>query len=129
MFANLCSNIQERLLPEAFVNVDLSLPFPGKASISADPEQKRTSQLHLSTAGWFSTGFWLQAGQSSHISLNEPHSDLMIQIGAHSEVLFDEKGPWQRLPAVTVSFRLEQSMFLCSPYGGILYILHSSFFK
>jgi hypothetical protein len=24
---------------------------------------------------------------------------------------------------------LEQSMFLCSPYGGILYILHSSFFK
>ena len=74
---------------------------------------------------------WLQAGIVASIKCELDDSDiLLVQIGAHSESLISEPGPWKRWPCVVSAFKLQSPVTqIASQFGGIVYIAVTSTYK
>jgi hypothetical protein len=133
--AGLCPNVTHSAI--ALLIFDLSMKLP-PAKVPACPEHKTfpgevtgtmasistemTVTLELET--WRSTGLWLPAATVGVIECDTPRSDLLVQIGAHSESLFGKPGPWLRWPLVVTMRALEKTQTeVASAFGGLVYIV------
>jgi hypothetical protein len=72
---------------------------------------------------WASTGLWLPAGTAATVECEGDFANLAVQVGCHSESLFEQKGPWRRWPFVVSVFPFESATVeIASPFGGIVYV-------
>jgi hypothetical protein len=72
---------------------------------------------------WVSTGLWLPAGTAATVMCHGDFANLAIQVGCHSESLFEQKGPWRRWPLIVSVFPFESATVeIASPFGGIVYL-------
>jgi hypothetical protein len=72
---------------------------------------------------WASTGLWLPAGTAATVECDGDFANLAIQVGCHSESLFEQKGLWKRWPLVVSVFAFQTAAVdIASPFRGIVYL-------
>ncbi|MDR1817444.1 MAG: M60 family metallopeptidase [Puniceicoccales bacterium] len=102
--------------------------FPGAVPDTA-PRVARTLQLPANIGGWVSTGHYAAPGElvTLHFDLKDARRGLSVQIGSHSDTLFDTEKikSLRRFPAVVtsepVSTRTGDAR-LANPFGGLIYV-------
>jgi len=96
--------------------------FPG--AVPADAARVDADlRLPLDKRQWVSTGLYAAAGEEIHVEGPTNSSGLSIQIGCHTDGLW-QLDKWQRHPEITVRKALEQgSAKITSPFGGLIYIV------
>jgi hypothetical protein len=96
--------------------------FPGETGSVLLGENE--VQVSVQSGGLVSTGLWLPAGVTSHVTMaDDDEQPLAVRIGSHAESLLMEKGPWKRWPLVVTTHRLTKEGDIGTPFGGMVYLL------
>lgn len=96
--------------------------FPGLVGKELNMSKSRALRQIVQGGVLMSTGLYLPPGV---VAVIESSTNLTIQIGAHTEVLFLKQGPWKRWPLVTMRMEIQknESTKFASMFGGIVYII------
>lgn len=81
--------------------------------------------VNIRNMHWTTTGLWLQPNTIGSICITTPIDEhIFIQIGSHSQNLFELKNEWKRwpFPIITTQVTSQSEIQLKSPFGGIIYI-------
>ncbi|OHS94782.1 hypothetical protein TRFO_39037 [Tritrichomonas foetus] len=121
IIAVIVQDIYEKLpldMIESNPDVDI---FPGDPSNIEMSDHSIT--LTISSDSLISTGLWCPPGCIVHVTSSRVVEGLSVQIGSHQTQLYTLPGPWHRWPSVVFAFPLNsETVEICSPFGGILYI-------
>jgi hypothetical protein len=110
-----------RQAPQTLTCFDVPVPFLGRPAHFVDAE---SVTLRITSGGWWSTGFWLQAGVPFRAALSREVPGLRLQVGAHTRDLTSSPPPWNRWPAIVVSIKTTAGDFpIACPYGGLVYLM------
>lgn len=99
--------------------------FPGVVPQEAPRLTDEAVPVDTSVPGWHSTALYAPAGEPITVRLPEAAATagLGLQIGAHTDRLWNVAGDWTRMPEVTRVWPLEsiETAFF-NPFGGLVYV-------
>ncbi len=118
----------ETRAPETIAPLGLSKVFPGEVAADA-PRIARRVAIDTIVPRWHSTGLYAPAGEAITVRLpaktaeSDPsRAGLVLQIGAHTDELFD-LDDWQRAPKAVQRVALDaETVVAASPLGGLVYV-------
>jgi hypothetical protein len=114
-------DILPRLPPSKLSAAPEHQVFPGETGIVSLGENE--VQVPVQSNELVSTGLWLPAGVTSHVTLvDDDAHPFAVRIGSHAESLLLENGPWKRWPSVVTTHQLTKEGDIGSPFGGMLYL-------